>query len=268
MESVFASGQLPKQDEITYWSAAIAGGLSLYIMTFGGVYVFAGLVSGLMLLVGTVFASRLNVQKSEEIPDPAELGNIGIFAAGALGAFIIFTWVLNLIYYTPATQSITITTWFGLFSFDVSAPWSGTYTPGFIFIGFIIPNAEEQFFRGLFGNGAVVFLGPLLGAAAGGAIFAAFHIAVYGMGSLILATILLDGATIIALNVATGRILTGLAAHIGNNVLSFFATGSVLGSVLGPFNFPVSAVVPGIVFSFLIVKQIQRKGRKGESDLI
>lgn len=89
-------------------------------------------------------------------------------------------------------------------------------TPAIMFTS-LIAIGEEQFFRGWLTNYLTkksVFLG-IFGSAA---VFAAFHLAVYGMSGSALFYVLASGVLLAWLGVHSGRLFVPMTIHILNNV--------------------------------------------------
>ena len=76
-----------------------------------------------------------------------------------------------------------------------------------------------------------------------GLLFSLYHIPVYGQSPQLLVAVLLDGTTIMAVDIATGRLVTGILAHVANNLMSFLVKGSLL-AALGA---PASPFVPHLL---------------------
>jgi hypothetical protein len=229
---------------------AISASTFLFISLFGGDYFFGVVIGMFLIVLGLLGSARFHTEKEAPPPEIEEAGSLSIFAVVALGAFAVFSWILPLVKFNSATQFISLQTFYGNFSFNLSQTTviNGipSWVPALLFVGVLIPNAEEQFFRGFWGNLSVARL-PFLGGGAfvvSGAVFALFHAPALNGDPASLAVILLDGTTMTAINSVTGRLSTSILAHMGNNTLSFLLRASLLSAIgLPPFVFPALEVV-------------------------
>lgn len=268
-------GGFAQEDDGSLILAAAAGGASVFVMVAGGPYFFDGVIAGFLMLMGLVFGIATGADvKAKEVPanqEAAVVTTVSTLTFAALGAFMVFSYLLNVFQFVKSTDTLNVATTFGIVSFPLSqtigtgAFVTSGYLLGLIFTGIIIPNSEEQFFRGLWGNLSVKGLGPELGALGAGAAFMVFHIPVYGSNPYFLATVFMDGATIMAVDIASGRLVTGVLAHMANNLLSFLLQGSIL-SVLGApaLHIPAQFVapVPGLIVPLVAFTMLARKRRR------
>jgi len=97
-----------------------------------------------------------------------------------------------------------------------------TVVPAVMFVT-LIAIAEEQFFRGFLTNylsKKSIYLG-IFGSAA---VFAAFHLAVYGIIVSALFYVLASGVLLAWLGIHSGRLFVVMAIHIMNNVGVYWLT--------------------------------------------
>lgn len=97
-----------------------------------------------------------------------------------------------------------------------------TVIPAVMFVS-LIAIGEEQFFRGFLTNylsKKSVFLG-ILGSAA---VFASFHLAVYGMSVSALFYVLASGVLLAWIGIHSGRLFVVMMIHIMNNVGVYWLT--------------------------------------------
>lgn len=229
------------------------GGISggALILTYGGELWFP--VVTIMVLGGLGMAISIgqdrldpNVSETQEEPRdenrrtlPVTLGG----AAVALASFMALYWILSPIGFAPG--SLTYTSFFSTFSL----PFSGQaeQVASAVFLVFTVPWAEENFFRGMWGNLLIRYLPEGAGELASGVVFMTFHAAVYSL-------FLGPAWGLIALLTGAGAVFTGVdeysqdiassqISHSLYNLLSLGIQGSVLGAVIGP---PPSSLLPQV----------------------
>ena len=232
----------------------------LFISVFGGALLFPSLIM-YMLLVASLVLNRDFVRK-EEGPEPTreQFGQIGLFAMFGLITFLILNiFVPELKFGTGTTTgTVTVNLITGSTPLTIGAIWSGTFTAAFIFGVFLVPVAEENFFRVLMGNVALKYLPffvviPIIGAlpvvafVLVGLIFATFHLAAYGLNYTNMVLLWGAGSVLYALDLQAGNPLPSILAHMSNNGISMVLQSNAL-----LFLFPsLASLVPSTILPLL-----------------
>ncbi len=203
--------------------------------------IFSGLLFSLIFKLARQEKSELeDPEGSFEEESPQQLSLVALMAVLALGAFAVYNFLIPVI--TSSVAGVTVTSFFSVTTLPLGN--QGEYIGAAIYTIVLIPNAEEQFFRGFIGNLSAEYLPVGLAEVAAGTIFMFFHIAVYSlllpaMGFPVnlpyMVIIAAAGFTFVTVDIVTHDIATSIFAHMGNNALSFLVGGSI-----------ISALIPGL----------------------
>jgi len=185
-----------RQDTISVASTAAAVMISVYVATFD-----LGLVTLMpaILLLSGVALQHLAIGRREPADEIlterglntvmyAALAVAGISLGGLLGS------------------KLPLAT--GLSAFDAAM------------FGVLMAVAEEQFFRGFITQWLVAQTTPAMGVLSGAAVFAVYHLAVYGTEPGSLVYVLIAGAILGWVCLQTGRLSPAILAHCINNLIS------------------------------------------------
>lgn len=265
-----------KQDALSYSLSGFALVGFAFLSTFGGYLVIPTLI-GLALLFGSLIMAQR--QKVEEEDDDEGFGTLYwqmIFALGGLAAILVTALYAPQIQFTSA-QTVTINAFFGVFTFPSSGLFPLTllslFSPIFFFGVFLIPPAEEQFFRGWITNLALKVGGPMLAIPVSGISFAilplvisaitfsVFHFGVYGFTMQTFLILMGSGAVMAFIDIQTGRVSTSMISHILNNAIAFGFQGNILSGIIPHFILPIAQFTPLIIplaFAFALV--LRNKG--------
>lgn len=229
-----------RQDAISFFffsfaSAELAFGF-LQGESFNSTLAFGQIVAIILLVFGLI--GWLFSEKATKHPMPGvaletsqkEQLNITIGVVLGLFLFVLSNKFVPALSVASASV-VNVFTFFGTFS--LSTATLGAATNAFMFTVILIPTAEENFFRGFWGNISISSCGKFVGIILQAVIFMLFHIPAYGW-TILLGIIFADGLIIGAIDEQTGRLSTGILAHVGNNFLSYIVvTGAVV--VQSPF---------------------------------
>jgi membrane protease YdiL (CAAX protease family) len=255
-----------KQSALSYSLAAVSTSILIFLTTFGGTFFIPAVIGLALILTGIVFTMAFKLHKQETAgedfveEDAPELGLVAVFGLIALMAFVVYNWLIPVLQFAPG--SVTVTTFFSTYQLPLTT--QGDLMGAAVFTIFLIPNAEEQFFRGFWGNLAASYLPPGLSELVAGGIFMVFHTAVYSLFlPLNIDYILIltaAGFTFVAVDIYTQDIATSVLAHTGNNALSFLLGGSVI-TVLFPgvaipqgLSILAPAMVPALLVGFMVYR--------------
>lgn len=218
-------------------AAGGVGGAAIFTQTFGGLYFAPETIAISLTVVGLVFGYFFGLEHSggEELPeieDEQQFSLVGTFAVLALGIFAVLSFVVPQLKFSA--QSVTLTTFTGQFTLPTQS--TAQQVGSFVFSAITIPNAEEQFFRGFWGNLMLRIFPSGIAELMSGITFMIFHTAVYSLffpaTNFQLIFILVGaGATFVAVDAYTGDITTSVLAHMGNNTLSFLVGGSIITAI-------------------------------------
>ncbi len=270
-----------EQNPASYMAAFVATVFLLFITTFGGA-LFAPAVIMYMLLIASLVLNRAFVKKEDQPePDKDEFYKIGVLAVfGLITFFILNIFVPELKFGTGATSgSLTVNLFTGTTNLSLGSVWSSPFTSAFVFTVFLVPVAEENFFRVLIGNIALKYLPffvviPIIGAVpvvaviVVGNIFSAFHLAAYGLNYTNLAILWGAGSSLYALDLQAGNPLPSIVAHMGNNGISMVLQSTVLlalfpslGSLAPQSILPLLQLAPFLIVAVRGVQIWIRKSR-------
>src|SRR5579859_3823006 len=135
-------------------AAAGVGGAAIFNQTFGGSYFFPETIAISLTLIGLVMGLYFGVEKATDEGDLPEVENeqklalVGTLAIAGLGIFAVLGFILPQIQF--ATDSITVVSFTGAVTLPTQTV--SDQIGSFVFSSITIPNAEEQFFRGFWGN--------------------------------------------------------------------------------------------------------------------
>jgi membrane protease YdiL (CAAX protease family) len=184
-------------------------------------------------LVGWLFAEKFEKHPSMMVATSSndrEKLNIAIGVVLALFLFILSNKFIPALGVAGAS-TVSVFTFFGTFNFSTAT--LGAQTNAFMFSVIQVPTGEENFFRGFWANLSIAKAGKFAGIIFQAAIFMLFHIPAYGWG-IVLGVLFADGLIIGAIDEETGRLSTGILAHVGNNFLAYMVVSAsvVAGSPL------------------------------------
>ncbi len=232
-------------------AAAGVGGAAIFTQTFGGTYYFPEGIAISLILMGLVMGLYFGVEAPTEEGDLPEVENeqklalVGTLAIAGLGIFAVLGFIIPQIKF--ATGSINIVS----FAVQTTLPTltSSQQIGSFVFSCITIPNAEEQFFRGFWGNLMLRVFPPGIAEVMSGVIFMIFHTAVYsllfpGLNFNLIFILIGAGATFVAIDAYSQDITTSVLAHMGNNALSFLVGGSIIAKVFPSAHLPWA---PGLI---------------------
>lgn len=204
-------------------------------LAFGQIMAIILLIFG---LVGWLFSMKISKHPMPGVAlQTSEKEQLNIVIGVVLGLFLFilsnkFVPVLSV----ASASVVNVYTFFGTFTMSTAS--LGAATSAFLFTVILIPTAEENFFRGFWANLTIASMGKFAGIVVQAIIFMLFHIPADGW-TITLGVIFADGLIIGAIAEQTGRLETGILAHVGNNFLAYVVvTGSVVVS------FPLFAGVP------------------------
>jgi hypothetical protein len=222
-----------KQTPFSLMMAFIAASELVFTSTFGGTLSYDVVIALALMTTGILFSFAFQFFKVDFRPETGvRLEKLGLFTMLILFIFI-GTSILVPQISSAALGLITVQTFYASITFNLSQP--NGLTAAAIFIIVLIPNSEEQFFRGAWGNFFLVLFRkfPYFAPIPAGAVFAIFHFAVYGLNYQTLGILFVDGATMVAINAfATGVIDSSIVAHMLNNALSFGVAAGILQSYI------------------------------------
>lgn len=247
----------------------------IFLSVFGGTYFLPVMIENTIMVVGLVmslYVGKLgrthDVEIEETDEDSAQGQLVGVFALGALGVFSFLTWVLKPIVFSA--HAMTLVTFSTAYTFPLST--SSEYLGALVFTVLLVPVAEEQFFRGFWGTVTSTYLPPGIAEIANGGVFMVFHAAVYSLFAPLNTNLILlltsGGAVFLLVDVLTRDITTSMLGHVGNNALSFLASGSVI-AYLAPglrvppyFQAALPLAVPALVAGIIIIRQVNARERE------
>ena len=261
-----------KQSPLSY---AISGfaliGLA-NISTYGGYLVIPSLIAFVLLFGSLVMAQRQKVEEEDEDDSLSSYYWQGFFAVGGLAVILITALYVPQIQFTSAS-TVTINAFFGSFSFSSAGIFPLTlfsiFQPIFFFGVFIIPPAEEQFFRAWITNLALKAGGPVLAIPVSGLsfailpivisaiTFATFHFGNYGFVAQTFLILAGSGAVLAYIDIQTSSVLPSMLAHMINNALAFAVSGNILAGLIPHFILPAFNFSP-LILPLLFVVFIKR----------
>lgn len=236
----------------------------VFISIFGGEIYNATVIGLLLIITGMVFSMAFQVFKRDPDVTGKEATGIISWAFVLLFAFVVTSVFVPQIQFVTASV-VTYQAFFAKVTFSLSSP--GAITGAFIFIAILIPNAEEQFFRGFWGN---LFLylfrkHPELALIPAGAVFALFHLGNYGLNLYTLGILFLDGMLMVFVGAfITGSITASIIAHSLNNGLNLVVGAGIVAGLLPHVLLPIAGfAVPLALLGFGMLRVYKRRGLIG-----
>lgn len=264
-----------RQNAISHLFSVLALTMLAFLSTFGGYLVIPTLIALSLNFSGDVLSRRFKIESEDDSIDRDEAQNIGLFFVIAIFAIMVANIFVPELRF-PAQNAVAIHTFYGTFSLDIGATSSSILNfasldiatqnrlfAAFIFVAFLIPVSEEQFFRAFFGNLFISKAGLALGLLVNGLLFAGFHIAVDGLNYYTLTIIAVSGMTLTWVDFMTKSVVTSILAHITNNALSFLVAGNLI-RILLPWlpPLPVQTIMPVINFGIPLALVLYVNRRK------
>ena len=261
-----------KQSSLSYALSGFALVGLANLSTFGGYLVIPSLIAFVLLFGSLAMSQRQKVEEEDEDDSLSSYYWQGFFAVGGLAVILVTAIYVPQIQFTSAS-TVTINAFFGSFSFPSAGilPLSllSIFQPVFFFGVFIIPVAEEQFFRAWITNLALKAGGPVLAVPISGLsfailpivisaiTFATFHFGNYGFVIQTFMILAGSGAVLAYIDIQTQSVVPSMLAHISNNALAFALSGNILAGLIPQFILPVAQFSP-LVFPLLFALFIKR----------
>jgi len=188
-----------RQDYLSLSLSALAVALLLYLSTFETELLTKGIFITVVALAGLVLSRMFKVEGYDEDISASEGKQILMYVALSLAA--IFAVNIFVPQVTKTYMSVA----------PVTAAQS---------LAVMTAVAEEQFFRGFFLNLFISKMGEIWGAILSSAVFAIYHLAVYGTNPTNLVIVFGGGLALAYAAIKTRRVSTPMLAHVVNNALS------------------------------------------------
>lgn len=187
---------------------------------------FGTVVALFLAILGVVGAFIFHTSGQAGVLTSKAALNVGVGFIVALTGFILFNAFIPELQ-TVSASVVGVKTFFGTFNLSITT--LEEQLAAVLFAVILIPTAEENFFRGFLANLSISKAGPGVGLLLQAFFFMVFHMPAYGYAVVTLAIIFMDGLIIGAVDLQTGRLSTGLLAHIANNALSYVViTGAII----------------------------------------
>ena len=236
------------QDEISLLFFALSSSMLIFIFLSGEGFTaplaFGTIVAIILMVMGVAGSFLFGFRPGEQVINEKAALSIGLGFVLALAGFLLFNAFIPTLTVVSPQSVIAVKTFFGTFNLSIAGIEAGA--AAFIFAVILIPTAEENFFRGFFANLFISRTGKFVGILLSAIVFVIFHIPAYGYDYFTLGIIFADGLVIAAVDVETGRISTGILAHVGNNALSYI---TVTGAVVLPSALTILGAPGGQVLS-------------------
>jgi len=281
--------RIAKQSAFTYAMFALSASTLAFTSIQGGSNFFGEIVALFLILTGVVGAEVFKVRKEDLTRTTTDEVTMGtFFVLLALTLFMFFDYLVPRIIFSQST--VTYDAFWGQFSLPLNATvnvsWIPAWFPALVFIAVLIPNAEEQFFRGFWGNlavarlggvagaiafplgavlgtGASIFIALVIAASPAGVLFGLFHTPAYNGSLPIIVALSADGTIVIALNSIVGRLDISIGAHMLNNAMSFAVQQSSVLALIpnlppSPIHMILPLVMPGVLLGVAVLKRRRR----------
>lgn len=236
------------QDEISLLFFALSSSMLIFIFLSGESFTsplaFGTFVAIILMVMGLAGSVLFGFEGEEKALNEKAALSIGLGFLIAVVGFILFNAFIPALSIVSPQSVVAVKTFFGTFDLSIAGIEAGA--SAFIFAVILIPTAEENFFRGFFANLFISRTGKFVGIILASTVFMILHIPAYGYNFFTLGIIFMDGIVIAAVDVETGRISTGILAHVGNNALSWI---TVTGAIVLPTGLSILGAPGGQILS-------------------
>lgn len=242
-----------RQDSISLFALAIGFGSLVFLFLNGEGFsaplafpVVVAIFLALTGVVGSELASKFARNRVNDVNSRLRRNDFVIISIGvpvALLGFLLSNRFVP-IFFQLSVTSIAFKTFYGTFTLSIAT--ATDISAAIFFSVILIPVAEENFFRGFFGNLFLVRADPVIANVAQASVFMLFHIPAYGYNYQTLAVIFADGIVLMAIDEAAQSLSPGIIAHMLNNALAY---GAVAGAVVLPGYLAVMGVPFGVLLS-------------------
>ena len=189
--------------------------LSFYLATIQ--LSFLSIFPILMITASYALQHRFNVSPRDPSLDSREKSNIALYALLGLAGAFLANYATN--YVITAYTTVRA---LSIMSLSIT-------NMELIFYGASIAIAEEEFFRGFLLNYIAKNHPVPVAFIASSAVFASFHLAVYGTQPELLVYVFVSAIILSYVSWKTKHVTTGILCHMAVNILSYSMAGAVVG---------------------------------------